>query len=98
MFMSMIDSIKDETVEFLFKVQGAREEDSIKGVFQSLPQQFIHDDAAPMLKAPGASPRAGGMSQSEPSSELYRRTSPKVGRNDPCPCGSGKKYKKCCGK
>ena len=26
----------------------------------------------------------------------YRRTSPKVGRNDPCPCGSGKKLKKCC--
>ena len=28
----------------------------------------------------------------------YRRETPKVGRNDPCPCGSGKKYKKCCGK
>ena len=28
----------------------------------------------------------------------YRREAPKVGRNDPCPCGSGKKYKKCCGK
>ena len=27
----------------------------------------------------------------------YTRESPKVGRNDPCPCGSGKKYKKCCG-
>ncbi len=26
-----------------------------------------------------------------------QRTEPKVGRNDPCPCGSGKKYKKCCG-
>jgi SEC-C motif-containing protein len=26
-----------------------------------------------------------------------RRTAPKIGRNDPCPCGSGKKYKKCCG-
>jgi len=26
------------------------------------------------------------------------RTGPKVGRNDPCPCGSGKKYKSCCGK
>ena len=26
------------------------------------------------------------------------RTSPKVGRNDPCPCGSGKKYKQCCGR
>ena len=29
--------------------------------------------------------------------ETYRRPEPKVGRNDPCPCGSGKKYKKCCG-
>lgn len=27
----------------------------------------------------------------------YRRSEPKIGRNDPCPCGSGKKYKKCCG-
>jgi len=30
--------------------------------------------------------------------ETFRREMPKVGRNDPCPCGSGKKYKKCCGK
>lgn len=30
--------------------------------------------------------------------ETYRREEPKVGRNDPCPCGSGKKYKRCCGK
>ena len=29
--------------------------------------------------------------------ETFRRESPKVGRNDPCPCGSGKKFKKCCG-
>ena len=28
----------------------------------------------------------------------YRREAPKVGRNDPCPCGSGKKFKKCCGR
>jgi len=31
-------------------------------------------------------------------SSLYRRVAPKVGRNDPCPCGSGKKFKQCCGK
>jgi SEC-C motif-containing protein len=31
------------------------------------------------------------------SAPPMRRTTPKVGRNDPCPCGSGKKYKKCCG-
>ena len=30
--------------------------------------------------------------------ETYRREEPKVGRNDPCPCGSGKKFKKCCGR
>lgn len=30
--------------------------------------------------------------------EQVKRDTPKVGRNDPCPCGSGKKYKKCCGK
>lgn len=30
--------------------------------------------------------------------EPVRREEPKIGRNDPCPCGSGKKYKKCCGK
>jgi uncharacterized protein YchJ len=29
--------------------------------------------------------------------ETYVRETPKIGRNDPCPCGSGKKYKKCCG-
>ena len=30
--------------------------------------------------------------------ETYRRSEPRIGRNDPCPCGSGKKYKKCCGR
>ncbi len=31
-----------------------------------------------------------------PKAKTYQREKPKVGRNDPCPCGSGKKYKKCC--
>ena len=34
---------------------------------------------------------------SEEEEEAAPAASPKVGRNDPCPCGSGKKYKKCCG-
>jgi SEC-C motif-containing protein len=33
-----------------------------------------------------------------PAPETVRHAAPKVGRNDPCPCGSGKKYKKCCGR
>lgn len=43
------------------------------------------------------------LDEKEPSyvydgAETYKRIQPKVGRNDPCPCGSGKKYKKCCGR
>lgn len=44
---------------------------------------------------------SGGMSQLEPPSAPavpIRRETPRVGRNAPCPCGSGKKYKKCCGR
>jgi tetratricopeptide (TPR) repeat protein len=44
--------------------------------------------------------RLAGFDEEEPDSgqtETVRRSQPKVGRNDPCPCGSGKKYKHCCG-
>ncbi len=92
MFMAMIDSIKDETIEFLFKVQAMREEAAPRGIFQSLPQQFVHDEITPMSR-PSAAP------QDLPGPPTpHKRTEAKVGRNEPCPCGSGKKYKKCCGK
>ena len=41
--------------------------------------------------------QASASSRSAPSHEPYDRADPKVGRNDPSPCGSGKKYKRCCG-
>ena len=37
------------------------------------------------------------MGRSRPAAHHIESEQPKVGRNDPCPCGSGKKYKKCCG-
>ena len=40
----------------------------------------------------------GGVSGAQQRQSQVVRTQPKVGRNDPCPCGSGKKYKQCCGK
>ncbi|NQV04711.1 MAG: preprotein translocase subunit SecA [Candidatus Omnitrophica bacterium] len=96
MFMVMIDSIKDETVEFLLKVQALREETTPKAVFQSLPQQFVHDEIAPMSgPLPDASSSRVDIPKGPPQ---HKRDEPKVGRNDPCPCQSGKKYKKCCGK
>ncbi|MDR2051718.1 MAG: preprotein translocase subunit SecA [Deltaproteobacteria bacterium] len=52
------------------------------------PAGFRHrENRALSYSSGGASPKAG----------TIRREDPKVGRNDPCPCGSGKKYKKCCG-
>jgi preprotein translocase subunit SecA len=44
----------------------------------------------------GPDERAGG--GEAPTVQTIRRAQPKIGRNEPCPCGSGKKYKKCCGK
>ena len=51
----------------------------------------------PSAQAAGAvSGSGGGQARKEVSRpETYRREKPKVGRNDPCHCGSGKKYKKC---
>lgn len=43
-------------------------------------------------------PEVWSWMEPETVQQPYVRNSPKVGRNDPCPCGSGKKYKKCCGK
>ena len=45
-----------------------------------------------------ALPGNGMPEEDEPPAAMpFRREAEKIGRNDPCPCGSGKKYKKCCG-
>lgn len=47
----------------------------------------------------GAEVQGGGeRKESSPQGAQVKRSTPKVGRNDPCPCGSGKKYKHCCGR
>ncbi|MFW5827211.1 MAG: SEC-C metal-binding domain-containing protein, partial [Alkalispirochaeta sp.] len=48
--------------------------------------------------SPGAAAAASGAQGSTPRQAQIKRTVPKVGRNDPCPCGSGKKYKHCHGR
>ena len=56
-------------------------------------QQSVHPAAA-AAAAPGAVAEAGAETARAP----VTRAAPKVGRNDPCPCGSGQKYKQCHGK
>lgn len=101
MFMDMIDRIKEETLEYLFKINAIRQE-SEPAVFKVSGQQLLHEEKnqfqdVPAKNAEGFEPSYEGQLPEE-HVPTYKREAPKVGRNDPCPCGSGKKYKKCCGK
>ena len=62
--------------------------------FRTEGKEYDHLETALFTREEGHWVYAG---QAEPQSQTIRRETPKIGRNDPCPCGSGKKYKKCCG-
>jgi preprotein translocase subunit SecA len=101
MFTSLLDNIKHEVIKILARVQVKAEED-VEAVEEQrrreAPMQFRHDQAA--------SPAAGVQQQGDqpgqpataPPAEPFVRDGRKVGRNEPCPCGSGQKYKHCHGK
>ncbi len=84
LFEDMMERIDSETIRYLFLIQPARPEDEAREIErrQRRQQQQLQYQTGP--------------AQAEAPKPV--RTGAKVGRNDPCPCGSGKKYKKCCGK
>jgi len=57
-------------------------------------EEHVHHERALFAKVAGEWLYAGFVPT---KGQTVRRETPKIGRNDPCPCGSGKKYKKCCG-
>jgi len=87
MFLEMLDRIKKDTIEKLFAIQIAKEEE-VKEMKVERKQTFI-------LSRGEAAQGAGGETE-DGKGVTVRREGKKVGRNDPCPCGSGKKYKRCC--
>jgi preprotein translocase subunit SecA len=85
MFEDMIHRIEEDVVQKLFTVEIAREAAApALEVQQPRPQRMVLSHGAETVEAGRAAPP--------------RRQGDKVGRNDPCPCGSGRKYKRCCGK
>lgn len=81
LFSNMMERIKQETTEYLFKAQ-INQEVEAPDELVSKPQKVVeHRGNSDPLEKP----------------VTVRRDEDKVGRNDPCPCGSGKKYKKCHG-
>jgi preprotein translocase subunit SecA len=96
LFRSMLDSIKTEVIRILSVVQ-VRDPEDVEAVEAQRPHNehvsYQHDE----------SPEAGGEEAQADvanleASQPFTREGTKVGRNDPCPCGSGKKFKQCHGK
>jgi len=101
MFTTLLDHIKYEVIGILFKVQVKQEED-VYAIDQQrqaqVPKEMHFEHAqAPALDAYEASLLAAPEQDEEASEQPFIREGNKVGRNDPCPCGSGKKYKQCHG-
>ena len=83
LFAGMMERIKSDTIERLFLVQAVREGE------RSAPPPPVISRPQPKLTL--------NRGEEPVSTQTAHRSDDKVGRNDPCPCGSGKKYKKCHG-
>ncbi|MDL2236925.1 preprotein translocase subunit SecA [Christensenellaceae bacterium OttesenSCG-928-K19] len=95
MFDTMVDSIRQETIYMLYhiKVQSKVEQNEVKDVSAN-----IDADGNPIATEGPQTRRAMQANANTGEKPAPARAEKKVGRNEPCPCGSGKKYKNCCGK
>ncbi|MDE2027348.1 MAG: preprotein translocase subunit SecA [Candidatus Omnitrophica bacterium] len=104
MFKTMYASINHEVAAMIFRLQPMPEEMQPRSVFSDIPQQAVHQEFQAGIPTPVA-PAQAVLEETQvpqasaivPAAVSPAHAGPKVGRNDPCPCGSGKKYKKCCG-
>ena len=94
MFEELLANIKYETIRFLSHIQVASDDDMRKLEAQRRKEQegreYQHAQSANLAQEQGE--------EAAPAAQPVQRLGPKVGRNDPCPCGSEKKYKQCHGK
>jgi len=97
MFSQLLDKVNYEVISGLYKFEVRVEQDvedleaSRRAAFNKQQMEYKHAALDTMQDSDVA------VEEAEVSKETYVRASPKVGRNDPCSCGSGKKYKHCHG-
>ena len=91
MFDQMVTDIKFDVVKLLMHAS-KRDEGASRKEAARITDAKLQEKAAIELVDGKISPKEGGLNKTIVNEE------PKVGRNDPCPCGSGKKYKNCCGR
>jgi preprotein translocase subunit SecA len=89
LFLSMIETVKEQTIGNLMRIQIVQA-DEVARLEEE--QRRKREQELELAKASSAS------STADNTPKTVRRQEEKIGRNAPCPCGSGKKYKKCCGK
>jgi len=103
MFGELLEQVKHDTISILSRVRIQSEQDVQRLEAERRKAQtmeFQHADAPALGQGPGG-PAGAGAPASEaqgPAPEPFVRSGRKVGRNEPCPCGSGKKFKQCHGK
>jgi preprotein translocase subunit SecA len=98
MFSTLLDHIKYEVIGILFNVQVRQEEDvqALDAQRQAPIEMHFEHAEAPALEVVNESPKV--IEEEKFAEQPFVRGNDKVGRNDDCPCGSGKKYKHCHGK
>ncbi|NIA11276.1 MAG: preprotein translocase subunit SecA, partial [Nitrospiraceae bacterium] len=95
LFESMWERIEDQVVTFLFHAEPVEDLSFKRRRGRTM---LSHPDAAGLAASHAQQEQAANTPVGGPAKPVtVRRSQPKVGRNDPCPCGSGKKYKYCCG-
>ena len=92
MFAEMVDRVDEEALSLIYKLQVREKEEQARRREPEKRLQAIHQEAAGMGYSTTNQAEEVAPGKSKPV-----KVGQKVGRNDPCPCGSGKKYKKCCG-
>jgi len=99
-FDELMVSVKSEICHNIFR--SASSMMAFENFLRNVPQQTLHQSASAFGQPPNPDQTKPSdvVSEAAAAAEKVKpvRTGPKVGRNDPCPCGSGKKFKHCCGK
>ncbi len=97
LFEQLLENIKHETIRYLSHVKVSSQDDVDRMEQQRKNQALNHQYQHAQLDELNESEVETDQNSSDTAKPVLR-SAPKVGRNSPCPCGSGKKYKQCCGK
>jgi preprotein translocase subunit SecA len=98
LFEEMLRTIQEHVTDYVLRIEVARDEDAElrrKNIWGG--GREIKEAAPGIGEGRDAMEAGASQSQSKEKPKPFKRIVPKVGRNDPCPCGSGQKYKKCHG-